>query len=524
MHLKEVVLPEIGEGVLEGELLEWHISIGQTVQKDQPLVSILTDKATVEIAAPDGGILQACQAAPGETVAVGQVICLLMTAFPEKKDTSAAQGSPRLSEQAFQQAFTFVMPEIGEGVMEGEILEWAVAEGDTVKKDELLLQVLTDKATVELHAPQAARISKLHKKAGDMVAIGEALAELQVQDSLGTPPTERPVVESSATPVVPSSTEAAEAQLLEKPLASPAVRRRARALGLDLKKLVGGGPRGRVTMEDLERNGRPSNAQTEIEKAEPPRPLKEKPVLSEPSTIPVQRHSSGEPRREPIKGLRKAIFEQMSKSKRAIPHFTYVEEVEVEALWQMRQELNQESGTPPLSFLPFIIKAVVFSMEDFPILNASVDENTMEILYHPQRNIGIAAATPAGLMVPVLHDADKKSLPELQAELLALAERSRNRRATREDVSGGTFTITSLGKLGGLLATPIINHPEVAILGVHAIQERPVVRQGQVVVRRMMNLALSCDHRVVDGDVAAAFTQKIKYYLEQPSRLLLKLR
>jgi len=512
-------LPDIGEGVVEGEILEWHVAAGDVVEADQALVSVLTDKATVEVAAPHPGRIERLVGDPGDMAQVGQPILY----FAKGGEVAAPAESEAIAEQPVVEpgmTFDFPLPEIGEGVVEGEIVAWSVKAGDHVEADQVIVSVLTDKATVEITAPTSGHIVELKAEPGSIVAVGEALLSMQStsQAPFLTGHVAAHTADSDGEPVQPLHPVAVEPEqnpsisAFGTPLATPHVRRQASLKGVDLTLIQGTGPHHRITLSDLDRFLSAPNAAPSQSAARGPR-----------ATLPQA--GQGETR-ETIKGLRKAIYANMTKAKRTVPHFTYVEEVEMDKLVAMRADLKPvatQQGVN-LTYLPFIAKAIVFAMKEYPIMNASVDDERMEIIYKHDYNIGIAAASPAGLLVPVVKAVDAKSLLEIAADIAELSERARNRRSRPDDLADGTFTITSLGRLGGLLATPIINHPEVAIMGVHNLVERPVVREGQIVIRKMMNLALSFDHRVVDGDVGASFTQAVKTYLENPERLLLEMR
>jgi len=539
--MDEFRLPDIGEGVMEGEIIEWQVGAGQDVHTDQPLLSVLTDKATVEIASPRAGRVQQLLVEPGQVVKVGQVLLRFaatggQTAEPETRPApppTASQAAAECAPAPADGVDVFSLPEIGEGVMEGEVLEWHLKPGDDLQADAPLVSVLTDKATVEITCPRAGRLLEILAQSGKVVAVGAPLMSYAAASAAkpGQPASSAwvpPALASAASPapaadrVAPRPSAPADASANNPsisafgiPLATPAVRRLAGQLGVDLKQLRGSGPHARITRTDVEK--------ASVTRETPP--LEAGLPAQVPAEAPSAPSGQGETR-EKIRGLRKAIYLNMAKAKRTVPHFTYVEEVEMDKLVALRDALRvefEQSGAR-LTFLPFIAKAIAYAMRQYPIMNASVDDAAEEIIFHSACNIGIATATQAGLMVPVVRDVQNLTLLEIAQQIASLSERARARKSSQSDLSGGTFTITSLGKLGGLLATPIINHPEVAIFGVHNMVDRPVVRAGQIVIRKMMNVAVAFDHRVVDGDVGAAFTQEVKSYLEEPSRFLLHLR
>jgi pyruvate dehydrogenase E2 component (dihydrolipoamide acetyltransferase) len=408
--------------------------------------------------------------------------------------------------------FEFKLPDIGEGIVEGEIVHWLVQVGDAVEEDQALVEVMTDKATVTISSPRAGRVVALHGKEGEVAKVQATLVTLSVEDEAAGAPA--PSAGNGEIRVgTPDLLPAAAARVpAERPalrvLASPVTRRIAREHGVDLGVIHGSGPGGRVLKDDVMRLVAGGAAQ-EPTKGQPPLPQRE-----------------GD-ERIPLKGVRRAIARHMVASKFTAPHYTFVEEVDATELKALRARLNdrlKESGDPlRLSYLPFIAKALVAAFAKHPRLNANFDEGAQELVVRRAVNLGIAVATDEGLIVPVIRGAQRKSLRALAQEINALAAAARERRVRPEDLGGGTFTVTSLGAAGGLFATPIINHPEVAILGVHRIRPRPVVHQGQIAVREMMYLSLSLDHRVIDGAMGAAFLYDVIRVLEAPELLMLDL-
>jgi pyruvate dehydrogenase E2 component (dihydrolipoamide acetyltransferase) len=406
----------------------------------------------------------------------------------------------------------FKLPDIGEGVHEGEVVKWFVKEGDPIRENDPVVEVMTDKVTVQIPSPVTGKVLQLRAKEGEVVKVGSTLVVFGEAGEVvpSNPPAARATVaplapaKSSPPPPPPSSGEA---------LAAPAVRRLAKELNVNLGALRGTGPQGRITEDDV-RKGAQTPAMT-------PKPATS---LAAPAAAPTRPAAGGE-ERIPIHGLRKRIFEKMAKSNVTAAHFTYVEEVDMSQLVHLRDHLKEvaERKGLKLTFLPFFIKSILGALKEFPALNASVDDERGEIVLKKYYNIGIATATDEGLTVTVVHDADKKDLWGLAKELERLSNAAREKRLALEDVLGSTFTITSLGKEGGIFATPIINWPEVAILGVHKIEKRPVVRNDQVVIRDMMYLSCSFDHRVIDGHVGAAFVQSVRNSLEHPALLFVGL-
>jgi 2-oxoisovalerate dehydrogenase E2 component (dihydrolipoyl transacylase) len=402
--------------------------------------------------------------------------------------------------------FAFKLPDLGEGTTKAEIVRWHVAAGDIVREDQPLVDVMTDKATMEIPSPVAGTVTKLYGEPGDTRPVGAELIDLDIGgaqpvagDRAGgeTSPTTAPPAAASAKAEAAAPT--ATQSLLEKPTASPAVRRRAAELGVALADVPATGTGGRVLREDLEA----FVAARDQAKARPVAP------------------APGDFEEIKVIGLRRAIAERMADAKRRIPHITYVEEIDVEALEDLRAELNSRprSDGLRLTILPFLMRAIVKAAARYPQCNALFDDVAGVIRRSRAVHIGIATQTPAGLMVPVVRNAERLDLWESAREVQRLAERAREGKASRAELTGSTITISSLGSLGGVVSTPVINSPEVAIVGVNRVVERPVVRRGQIVARRVMNLSSSFDHRVVDGWDAASFIQAVKACLEQPATM-----
>jgi pyruvate dehydrogenase E2 component (dihydrolipoamide acetyltransferase) len=439
----------------------------------------------------------------------------------------------------------FKLPDIGEGVTEGEIVNWLVQEGDAVAENQEMVEVMTDKATVTIGAPQAGKVSERRFKVGDTVPVGQVLVVLELGagggDGVNAAPAPAPAakapppapaaapqrpapsggpvasavgdIKESLPGMAPAAAKPAAANefYTDKPLAAPATRKLARELGVDLRSVEPSGSAGRVTREDVERHATQS------------KPSAAKPASPAAPAAPPR--VSADDERVPIRGLRKRIWENMARSKHTAAHFNYVEECDMGRLIELRDraKAHAEKSGVKLSFLPFIVKAVVAALKNHPRLNSVIDEQAMELVVRKTYDIGIAVATEAGLMVVVVRGADRLSILEIAREIERLAAAAREGKSAREDLGGSTFTISSLGKLGGLLAPPIINYPEVGIMGVHAVKRRPVVRGDSIVIGDVMNLSFSFDHRIIDGDVGAVFAQDIVSYLENPDRLLVEM-
>ncbi len=411
--------------------------------------------------------------------------------------------------------FQFRLPDIGEGVAEAEITVWHVKAGDVVKEDQSLVDVMTDKATVDMTSPVDGVIKAIHGEVGAMVPVGSVLVEFEVEGTGGDQPVavsvpsltepEPPRREVPPAAIVPP---AAQAPILREPsvdrplpAASPSTRRRAKQAGIDLRDIPSELGGGRITSHDLDAylaNHSGAGAETRL----------------------VARTGISETR---IIGLRRKIAEKMQEAKRRIPHIAYIEEVDVTELEALRQELNTHKAPdqPKLTLLPFFIRALVRALPDFPQINARYDDDAGVLHAHEGIHVGIATQTPGGLMVPVVRHAESRDVWALAIELGRLAAAARDGTARREELSGSTITITSLGPLGGIATTPVINHPEVAIIGPNKIVDRPVIDGSFVTVRKMMNLSSSFDHRIVDGYDAALFVQRLKRLIEHPALIFI---
>jgi 2-oxoisovalerate dehydrogenase E2 component (dihydrolipoyl transacylase) len=395
--------------------------------------------------------------------------------------------------------YLFRLPDIGEGVAEAEITAWHVKVGEHIAEDGPLLDVMTDKATVDMTSPVEGTVTAIHGDVGSMAPVGAVLVELDVAGETSQPakPAEaKKDVQQNArvaeTPVAPPV--APSAPVNSDPTASPSTRRRAMEWGIKLEDVKGSGPHGRILVEDLERHrGQPKTARREgVEEIK-------------------------------LVGMRRKIADRMAQSKRQIPHFSYVEEFDLTELEALRADLNanRKDNQPKLTLLPFFMQAMVRLLPEFPSINAHYDEGEGVLRRHAAIHIGIATQTPNGLMVPVVRHAETRDLWDLAREMQRVTAAARDGGATREELSGSTITLTSLGPMGGIAATPIINHPEVAIIGPNKLVERPVVDGSFLTRRKLMNLSSSFDHRIVDGYDAASFIQRLKRLMEHPALIFL---
>jgi pyruvate dehydrogenase E2 component (dihydrolipoamide acetyltransferase) len=424
--------------------------------------------------------------------------------------------------------FKLTLPDIGEGVVEAEVQRWFVGPGDAVAEDQPLIEVMTDKATVTIPSPRRGRVARLCCQAGEVVKVHAPLVELEVEDGAEAP---APGGAASAPPAN------ATAPAAGKALATPAVRAMARSMGVDIQGVHGSGKGGRVTKEDLAAvvhggNGRrrPENGHAQPFQA----PAKAEaypaaePVDGEPEDRggqPPGPPGAREEQRIPLRGLRKRIAEHMALAKRTAAHFTFVEQADVTELVRLKHRMADAARAEGvrITYLAFIVKAVVAALKKHPELNASLDEERQELVVKRWYDIGIASATDQGLVVPVVRGADRLSLLDAAREIARVARDAKAGHSRPEDLGRSTFTITSLGGLGGLFGTPVLNYPEVGIMGVHRIRPTPVVRNGQVVVRDVMYVSMTGDHRVVDGQAIASFTYHLIKHLEDPGLLFLQM-
>ena len=400
-------------------------------------------------------------------------------------------------------AYEFKLPDIGEGLHEAEIVKWYVSVGDEVKEDQLIAEIQTDKAVVEMTTPVAGKVTALAGGEGDVVKVGEMLITLEKDASQNKASSERTDGQQTRQPTH-------HRKLPKRVIAAPVVRKRARELGIDITEVKGSAKGGRITIEDLEQF------------------VRDRGKKMKPSATPgpdLKAFTPQEDERIPMKGLRKRIAEKMVQSKFTAPHVTGLDEFDVTKLVRLRKQLlEQVEPNIKLTYLPFIIKAATKALKEHPYFNASLDEERNESILKKQYNICISTATKEGLVVPVIKHADQKSILEIAAEIDELSRKARDQKLSLSDMQGGTFTITSTGMKGGWFATPIINYPEVAILGVHAIKKRPVVVNDEIVIRDMMGISITFDHRVIDGEPSGHFMETIANILENPELLLLDVK
>lgn len=434
------------------------------------------------------------------------------------------------------------MPDLGEGVIEGEVARWLVNPGDDVKEEQVVLEVMTDKATVEIPSTVAGKVSELHFKEGEIVSVGQTLvsfggagggaakAKAQPETKSAAPAAATPAAASPAAAAAPVANGNGAANVQ----AAPAVRKAARERGINLSTILGSGPNGRILMSDLDSPTAAPAAAVASAPAAAREPQPSAPASAPAPTKPLPVYTPAgaatqEEERVPLRGMRKRIVEKMATSKRTAAHFTYVEECDITELYNFRKELKAEAEARgvKMTFMPFIIKAATIALKDFKELNAELREDGQgggEVVYKKYYNVGMATDTPDGLTVPVIKEADRKSIFELAYDVGDLGARARDRKLTPQELQGGTFTITNAGNIGGVMATPVINYPEVAILGVHQIKKRPWVVGDEIKIRQIIWFSLSLDHRIVDGAVAARFMNRFVELIADPKKLMMEMR
>lgn len=431
------------------------------------------------------------------------------------------------------------LPDIGEGVTEGELVQWLVKIGDTVEADQPVAEVMTDKATVEVPTPFAGTVKEFKANEGDVIPIETAMLVLDTSgaDATATPAAPEAKQEAPASPApaqaaapapaagapapAPSPQQAASSAGTDfyppvaesKVLATPGTRRLAREMQVDINQLNGTGLAGRVTRDDV--MGAYSGGTGAVSAGSP--------SVSLPPRMAYQGPAGAAEERVSMRGIRKKIAENMQMAKRVVPHFTLMEEANVTQLYKMRGEAKAygEKHGVKVTYLPFVIKAMIATLREFPMFNASIDDEAQEIVYKKYFNIGFAADTPQGLLVPVIKNADQKTILELSAEIYDLATRAREGKLKLDEMKGATITVTNIGSVGGTYATPIINHPEVAILGMYKIEDKPIMMNGKFRAQKVMNYTITADHRLIDGAVAANFMRAFVNRIQSPSNLML---
>jgi pyruvate dehydrogenase E2 component (dihydrolipoamide acetyltransferase) len=547
----EFKLPELGENIQAGDVINVLVSVGDTIAPDQPVLELETDKATVEVPSSVAGTIKEIHIKAGDTVKVGQPILTVEGNGPASQPAAAPQAEaapapkeaqppapPPPAEESAQSAaptaaaVEFKLPDLGENIQAGDVINLLVSVGDTIEVDQPVLELETDKATVEVPSSVAGTIKEIHIKAGDTVKVDQLILTLEgtapaaEPASQPAPATAQPPAPEPQPEAKPESERATPPQPEVAPVSSPTraptsvpvaysavpaapnVRRLAREIGVDIAQVHGAGPEGRISMTDVKNYAR----------------LRSLAGLTGASAAPVSAaplpdfSKWGQVEREAMSNIRRKTAEHLSQAWATIPHVTQFAKADIGELEELRQRFakNAEAAGAKLTLTAILLKVVTSVLKSFPQFNASVDMAKEEIIYKKYYHIGVAVDTDRGLLVPVVHDVDRKNILELAVELQQLAEKARTRKLNLDDMQGGTFSISNLGGIGGSYFTPIVNAPEVAILGVARGQMEPVYVNGQFEPRLMLPLALSYDHRLVDGADGARFLKVLVEHLEQP--------
>ena len=517
---KDFILPDIGEGIVECEIVEWLVAEGDSVKEDQPICDVMTDKALVQIPAVHDGVISKLYYAKGDIAKVHAPLFAMDVdgEAPTQSEEVQAPVAAEASSETGEHLEDFILPDIGEGIVECEIVEWLVSEGDEIVEDQAVCDVMTDKALVQIPAKYTGKVEKLYYQKGDIAAVHSPLFQMSIAGQSAEPDVSSAVVKAQTNAATkPAQKPAASAsetkQLNKKAVASPAVRRKARELDVDLTQVPGSGKNGRIYKQDIEDflNETPSQAASQ----------QASPKAAEPVSTVV---SSGGSRVEPIKGIKAAMAKQMVASVSTIPHFTFCDEIDLTKLIAMRSELKEQYKQQgvKLTMMPFFIKALSLAIKQFPVLNSQVNDDCSELTYFDDHNIGMAVDSKIGLLVPNIKSCQSKSIVDVANEVTRLTEAARDGRVSPDDLKGGTISISNIGAIGGTIATPIINKPEVAIVALGKLQHLPRFdAQGNVISAAIMQVSWSGDHRVIDGGTIARFNNLWKSYLEDPAKMMM---
>ncbi len=558
----EFILPDIGEGIVECELLEWLVAEGDVIEEDQPVAEVMTDKATVQIPAMHAGTVRTLHYQPGDIAKVHAPLFAMTVAGNDdgnddgsqlNDSQSAKQSGTGETEQTAAQVQTsnagvsedFLLPDIGEGIVECEIVNWQVEEGDVVAEDQVIVEVMTDKAVVEIPAKYAGVITRLYYKQGDIARVHAPLFALRQQGNDNTVDSD-PVddVASSGSKQTSNSTTSVQREpdgkattsvavndnkdtsregsfeppvvIPGKVLASPAVRRVAREKHIDLTTVKGSGKKGRILKQDVLGLTNNDAQRTTVSKA-----------VDEKSTASAGLPRSGNTRTEKVRGVQAAMAKQMQLSVQTIPHFSVSDELCMDELIALRSQLKPEFERQgvKLSFMPFFVKALSLALTEFPIINSQLNDEATELTYFDDHNIGFAVDSKIGLLVPNIKRVQDLSLFELAEQMQSLIELARDGKLPGDSLKGGTISISNIGVLGGITATPVINKPEAAIVALGKTQKLPrFAENGSVVARHLMQVNWSGDHRIIDGATMVRFNNLWCSYLQQPSTMLMHLR
>ncbi|MDX1599722.1 MAG: dihydrolipoyllysine-residue acetyltransferase [Marinobacter sp.] len=531
--MSDFILPDIGEGIVECELVKWLVAEGDIIEEDQPVAEVMTDKALVEIPAPYKGKVTRLYHKEGDIAKVHAPLFELVEEGGDSEQAAAPQTQPSEtvnetpaspqpagtnSAAADDATEDFILPDIGEGIVECEVVEWRVAEGDEIEEDQPVVDIMTDKAMVEITAPKAGRVTKLYHQQQEMARVHSPLFAFIPRER--DEPAEAKATSTPAPEPAPATAKPVATGNRQRIPASPAVRRLVREHDLNLADIAGSGKDGRVLKADvLAHLDKPAAAAESQTSAGEPQPA---------STGSARRQPEGEQevRVEPIRGIKAAMARSMVASATTIPHFIYSEDIDVTDLLKLREQLKPEAEArgSRLTLMPFFMKAMALAVQEFPVLNSRLNDDVTEIHYLSQCNIGMAVDSKAGLMVPNVKGVESRTLLGVADEVSRLTEAARSGRVSQEDLKGGTITISNIGALGGTYAAPIINAPEVAIVALGRTQKLPRFdANGQVVERSILTVSWAGDHRIIDGGTIARFCNRWKGYLESPQSMLLHL-
>lgn len=525
-------LPDIGEGIHEGEIVKWFVKPGDKIEEDESLFEVQNDKSVEEITSPVSGTIKEIKVAEGEVATVGQVLVTFDGVEGHENDAeepaAPAEAAPEAKAASGGKGiFEFKLPDIGEGIHEGEIVKWFIKPGDQVEEDQAIFEVQNDKSVEEITSPVDGTVKDILVGEGTVATVGQVLVtfegDFEGAESSSAAPVATEATSATATPAGGNGVPSAQKDPNGLVIAMPSVRKYAREKGVNIREVAGSGKNNRILKADVDAylNGEqpaqaaaPAGEQTKAAEAAPQ--AAKKPVPAAGDEFPETR--------EKLTPTRRAIAKAMTNSKHTAPHVTLMDEIEVSALMAHRKRFKEvalEKGIK-LTFLPYIVKALVATLKEFPVLNTTMDDATEELIYKHYYNIGIAADTDHGLYVPVVKHADMKSVFAISDEINELAGKARDGKLTADEMKHGSATISNIGSAGGQWFTPVINYPEVAILGVGRIAEKAIVQDGEIVAAPVLALSLSFDHRVVDGATAQKAMNNIKRLLNDPELLLME--
>lgn len=537
-------LPDVGEGMAEGEIVSWLVAVGDEVAEEDPIVEIQNDKSVEEIFSPVSGTVQELHYDEGDVATVGTPLIT----FAGEGDDAGAAGQEETSAPAENQApaqeqggsfYQFTLPDVGEGMAEGEIVSWLVAEGDEISEEDSLVEIQNDKSVEEVASPVSGVVKHILVEAGTVANVGDVLAEIDSPDNNGqatgaTSTPESPANEAKANDAAQESQAPAQGSSQgnvpeisdpnKQVLAMPSVRKYAREKGVDISAVSGSGKNGRILREDIDNfDGQAAQASTEAASASQSASAS---AQADKQTS-ADQSANEDSRVEHVKmtPMRKAISKSMATSKYTAPQVTLFKDVEVSKLWDHRKKFKAIAAEreTKLTFLPYAVKALIAAVKKYPQLNASVDDDNQEFIYKNYYNVGIATDTDAGLYVPNVKDANTKSMFDIADEINDKAGRAHAGKLSAKEMADGTVSISNIGSVGGEFFTPILNYPEVAILGFGAIVQQPIVNdEGEVSVGRVLKLSLTFDHRIVDGATGQKALNEIARLLNDPELLLME--